>query len=198
MTKMSVRRFLKREAFFDAVAHAVYAHSLLTFLCEVEYSKIKHDFVLVVRDTLSEEFDALREILLQDFPKDDESILECQSYIREHFGVGLEIFNLTQSKPVQLQIVSGNIPMIEPLFLKKEEMMIVAGHASVAFHKLMEMDSFDVSDSKEVETLSLEATSSILAILLQELLLHAPLIPACEEYVMEKHELAIPFPVHAS
>lgn len=195
---MSVRRFLKREAFFDAVAHAVYAHSIITFLCDVEYSKIEDDFVLAARDTLSDEFDKLNEILLQDFPKDDESILDYQNYVRKHFGVGIEQYNIIEPTPTKLRVVNGDIPMIEPFFLKKEEVMMITGHASVALFLLMEMDSFDVSDSKEVETRSLEAASSILAILLQELLLHAPLIPACEEYVMEKHELAIPFHVHAS
>lgn len=72
-----IKRFLKQEVFFEAVACGVYAHSLLTFLCDVEYSKIEHDFILVTRDTLCEEVVALTEILLQDFPKDDESLLEC-------------------------------------------------------------------------------------------------------------------------
>lgn len=89
------------------------------------------------------------------------------------------------------------MPTIEPFFLTKSEIMSIVGHASIAVDLLMKADSFHVADSKEIEARSLEAVSNILTILLQELSIHAPLIPACEEYVMEKHELAIPYPVHS-
>lgn len=193
MAKKHVQRLLKQDAFFDEIAHAAYAHSLLTFLCDVEYSTIEHEFVLEVRDMLSEEFNAVRDILLQELPRDDESILECQNYIKENFGVGLEIYNLSPEVVAPLHIVEDIVPMIEPHFLVKEELMIIVGHASVAFNNLMEMDSFYVSDSKEVEKQALVEISAILGILLRELSLHAPLIPSCEEYVMKEYELAIPF-----
>src|SRR3989339_238404 len=191
MGKRPIPRFLKQEAFFSEVAHAVYAHSLLSFLCDVEYSSIDHDFILASRETIGEEFDSIREILLNNFPKDDESTLECQDYVREHFNVGLEILHLIPPDPVQLHIVNNAVPMIEPSFLRKEDMMIIVGQASVAHGLFMEGDSFEVPDSKEVEERSLVVISAILVILLRELTLHAPLVPLCEKYVMKEYELII-------
>ena len=190
--KKPTLRFLKQGEFFDEIAHAVYAHSLLSFLCDVEYSNIEHEFILVSRDALSEELVALAEIPLQNFPKDDASTLECQNYVKEHFGVALEIFNLTPETPPKLHVVGDTPAMIEPRFLTKEEIMMIVGHTTLAQHLFMEMDEFNVSTSKEVETRAFEAVSSILAILLHELSVHAPLIPACKEYVMKEYEITIP------
>lgn len=193
MGKKPVLRFLKQDAFFSEVAHAVYAHSLLSFLCDVEYSSIDHDFILASRETIGEELDSIREILLNDFPKDDGSTSECQDYIREHFHIGLEILHLIPPDPVQLRVVDNAVPMIEPFFLQKEDMMIIVGQASVAHGLFMEGDIFEVPDSKEVEERSLALISAILVILLRELMLHAPLVPLCEKYVMKEYELHIPF-----
>ncbi len=175
------------------IAHAVYAYSLLRFLCEVEYASIESEVIVETRDVLSEEFETLSEVLLKNFPKDDASTLECQNYVKKYFGVGLDIYNLTPTVPVTLRVVGDAFPMIEPYFLTKEDVMMIIGYAVTAQHLFMESDGFEVSDSKEVEVQSLEAVSAILAILLKNLSMYPPFISACKEYVMKEYEIAIPF-----
>lgn len=193
MAKRSPSRFLDQESFFGAIAHAVYAHSMLGFLCDVEYPTIEHEFIFAAKEALPEEFEALREIVLENFFTDDESIVECENYIRKKFDVGLEIFSLSRRSAQELCVVKDSVSVIKQYFLRKEDILDIAGYASLAHRIFGENDDLEISDSKDPEIRALTAVFAILGILLHELSVHEELISLCEEYVMKEYQLPIPF-----